>query len=452
MPRRELRGANDMLLQFHTINTRFEDFRAAAIGLLETIWQINNAPQQGQAVSDSQLTKRKRVQGDDPSYRPPKSRNATKITSPYKSHRPGDERENHNNSLIGASNCIQSPCPSAEDITAQDSDSGANARQENVILRDCARKGENSADHRYTSEITRVQDTEGSIGATSNGAEQPQSHVLSEPMLHTASSPSSANFSLATPTKPTEGDLASPRTEEIPRGKIPISPESIALTPHSMSDSSSAVGMPKDLIYQAVEIIYLFRKYQHPAPREVYLRIMQTLGTDNQKAIPVSNSEQWSDGSTWVQLLDMGFSEKEKVTIFNMLAYMGAYQWYDKQIALTKATALTKKNKPVDDRGAAKQVLDNLQRTKVAPLEGTWISRLGQVTVEELDETGHPPTSYNVDVSEAEKVQRKRIINQLSRGKKLTKLVRELGFGILLSPNIWWVSVTLLCFTRLRVY
>jgi hypothetical protein len=41
-------------------------------------------------------------------------------------------------------------------------------------------------------------------------------------------------------------------------------------------------------------------------------------------------------------------------------------------------------------------------------------------------------------VERKRKLQRQRIVTQLSRGQKLsTKLVKELGLGILFSPQIW---------------
>jgi hypothetical protein len=32
----------------------------------------------------------------------------------------------------------------------------------------------------------------------------------------------------------------------------------------------------------------------------------------------------------WMQVLEAGESGKQKVTIFNILEYMGAWEWYDK--------------------------------------------------------------------------------------------------------------------------
>lgn len=52
-------------------------------------------------------------------------------------------------------------------------------------------------------------------------------------------------------------------------------------------------------------------------------------------------------------MLEAGESGKQKVTIFNMLEYIGAWEWYDRQVKLSQATVLTKKKKPAGLKGAA---------------------------------------------------------------------------------------------------
>ena len=196
-----------------------------------------------------------------------------------------------------------------------------------------------------------------------------------------------------------------------------------------------------DMILEAVRIIHQFRKY-HGVPREVHSTILQTLQKDHQEAIGASNLNQWSDGSMWMQVLEMGSSENQKVTILNMLEYMGAWEWYDRQIELSQATIRTKKNKPVDRRGAAIHVLNRMQglRTDTEQQPGKWISGVGRVALgKEGDGSDLSPEGCDVGITErARQLQRKRISMQLSRGQKLsTKLVKELGLGILFSPKIW---------------
>ena len=50
----------------------------------------------------------------------------------------------------------------------------------------------------------------------------------------------------------------------------------------------------------------------------------------------------------WMQVLERGSSKNNKVTILNMLEYMGVWEWYNNQIKLVQATICTKKNKLVN--------------------------------------------------------------------------------------------------------
>jgi hypothetical protein len=61
-----------------------------------------------------------------------------------------------------------------------------------------------------------------------------------------------------------------------------------------------------------------------------------------------------------MQVLEMGSSENQRVMKLNMVEYMGAWEWYDKQIELSLTTIRTKKNKAVGSRGAAIHVLNGM--------------------------------------------------------------------------------------------
>jgi hypothetical protein len=116
-------------------------------------------------------------------------------------------------------------------------------------------------------------------------------------------------------------------------------------------------------------------------------------------------------------VLHIGSSANQKVTILNILEYIGAWEWYDRQVELSQTTIRTKKNKPVK-----------------------WISGIGRVALGKgEDESDLPLESCDVGITERERqLRRKRISIQLSRGQKLsTKLVKNLGLGILFSSKIW---------------
>jgi len=67
-----------------------------------------------------------------------------------------------------------------------------------------------------------------------------------------------------------------------------------------------------------------------------------------------------------------------------MLEYMGAWEWYDRQVKLSEAKVRTKKIKPVDRRGAAIHVLNRMQGLQTNPEQpGKWIKGVGRLILEE---------------------------------------------------------------------
>jgi hypothetical protein len=181
-------------------------------------------------------------------------------------------------------------------------------------------------------------------------------------------------------------------TLTIPRGDYRES------SPVSEEDLTEDVSF-LDTVYHMIDIIHLLQKHPCDLPRTVHRKILQSLHT-NQGSITESTVDQWSDGRTWIEVLERGSATNRRCTVLNMLEYIGASKWYYSQIEVAKRTLFTKQNKPVGEKGAAMHVLDRI-------------------------------------ISEHSLLSRKVIINQFSRGKKLRVLVKELGLGILLSPKIW---------------
>ncbi|KAE8396945.1 hypothetical protein BDV37DRAFT_289843 [Aspergillus pseudonomiae] len=112
-----------------------------------------------------------------------------------------------------------------------------------------------------------------------------------------------------------------------------------------------------------------------------------------------------------------------------MLEYIGAWEWYNTQLELAKKTLRTKKNKSVGERGAALHVMNQIQ--------DRWISGVGIVTPHEDEYNSLSRSGSSSITAEGKYLQRKRINTQLYRGKMCTKLVKELGLGILFDRNIW---------------
>jgi hypothetical protein len=409
------------------------------------------------------------VSGKDRSYRPPRSAKvkAVEASSPGDSGLPTNESEIQVDGSSEDTAAHGIPCSvlDIDDIISQGEATGVNPEAWNEGIdaprgeapsepnqRQCITGGEqdpkreDTADHRAPNEAVVSQDMVGSIEVTevasaSNIAENKHPSVLPRSMpQYLPTLLAQVDTAPATPTKLIESQSASPQTEEIHREKIPTSLQSVASSPGSITGLSSAeVASLMDMILEAVRVIHQLSKYPQGVPREVHSRILTTLRADHQEALMPSSLNQWSDGSIWMKVLEMGSSENQKVTILNMLEYMGAWEWYNKQIKRSQATVLTKKNKPVNRRGAATHVLNRMQGINSTP-RGRWISGVGRVAFGEGgNKIDVPPESCNGDITERDRqLQRKRISMQLSRGQKLsTMLVKELSLGILFSPKIW---------------
>lgn len=222
--------------------------------------------------------------------------------------------------------------------------------------------------------------------------------------------------------------------------KVLVLAEGSSSSRQSPADSSIMEASPiQELIVDAARTLYQLSQHQDGIPKAIHRRILRSLQGSQPEALAASTSNTWSDGSIWVQLLEMGCSRQRHVTILNMLEYMGAWEWYDGQVRLAQRTISTKKGQPVDRRGAAIHVLNEMQTTR-GSVEGRerWMSGVGMVALNQ-SEPSHELPSSPVSLAESDQRQRRKLISmQLSRGQKLsTKLVKKLGFGILFSKKIW---------------
>ena len=143
----------------------------------------------------------------------------------------------------------------------------------------------------------------------------------------------------------------------------------------------------------------------------------------------------------WMRILERGSTQNQRVTILNLIEYIGAWEWYEKQVNLATTTIRTKNGKLVDRKGAATHVLNTLRSTqREAATRGRWFGGVGRVVIEQEGDTANlGPDAGDAGITAKDRqFQSKRISVQLSRGQKLsTKLVKELGLGILFSPKIW---------------
>ncbi|KAJ5932861.1 hypothetical protein N7516_007350 [Penicillium verrucosum] len=136
-------------------------------------------------------------------------------------------------------------------------------------------------------------------------------------------------------------DHARPGQNDIPTGKPPESPRP------AIEDYPRPI---LELIIEATRTLHQLSTHNDGVPRDVHKMILETL--NSQSCSAVANIE-WSDGSTWVEILERGASTRVQLTIFNMIEYMGASEWYESQIQLAMRT--------VTRRQATIGVLDRIQ-------------------------------------------------------------------------------------------
>lgn len=103
---------------------------------------------------------------------------------------------------------------------------------------------------------------------------------------------------------------------------------------------------------------------------------------------------QWSIGSEWLRLVELGKAERERETINYALTAMAFQKWHASQMRLS-----TNKTPQITEQTASKLIIDRL--------------------------VGLTQESNSIQ-------RRKNIRTHLTRGKKWNQLVEQLGHGILL--------------------
>jgi hypothetical protein len=156
----------------------------------------------------------------------------------------------------------------------------------------------------------------------------------------------------------------------------------------------------------AVEFVHKFSKQLYEPPGHVYAEIVRSAQQDV--------AVQWSDDKVWEDTIRVSFFRSHKHTIFNLLEYIGASEWFEQQIVATQNTCKTKRNDPIQPNTAASKVLDRI----LGPCD-----------------TGAIPEML---ARGQQRRQRQRIQLQLTRGRILrNSIVKHLGPGILFSPRVW---------------
>ncbi|GMG35157.1 unnamed protein product [Aspergillus oryzae] len=102
----------------------------------------------------------------------------------------------------------------------------------------------------------------------------------------------------------------------------------------------------------AIDIIHQFSQELCETPQHIYTEIVRSVQEDVQI--------QWSDDRSWRDIIEKSFFKAHRYVIFNLLEYIGASEWFDKQVSIAQESFLTKKHQPIKKSTAAGRVLDNI--------------------------------------------------------------------------------------------
>jgi hypothetical protein len=200
-------------------------------------------------------------------------------------------------------------------------------------------------------------------------------------------------------------------TEEAPRN--------IAGVPDGWAGSQ--IISPKAIVSEAVRSIHLLQKHPQGNSLHVYQQILQNV-SHKQKFCSADFSE-ISHLSTWMQIMETTEAQKLRVTAFTMLELLGFSEWFNGLAKKVQLTQVSKKGKALGLKGVKTCTLNRLLGSNVDLSESI---------------AGHDKV---IESSLDEKLRRKKrasINSKLHRGEILsTKLVKDLGLGILFSPDIW---------------
>ncbi|TVY15624.1 hypothetical protein LARI1_G009016 [Lachnellula arida] len=212
---------------------------------------------------------------------------------------------------------------------------------------------------------------------------------------------------------------------------------------HTMVSISPPREVPTltEMIAKAVHLIYEMSNCQE-IPTEVHSSILSTLRpglgkttnltsmAERSGSVWITNSPTTWSASMWINMLEAGHTRSKKVTILNMVVWMGASEWYDNELEQAgKVQILTKRGTP--RKRLATVVLDKyLKEAADTPA----VTSPGKAASDDNKDPSPNPAGIQKRIFDN---RRKRLNNIFHRGRTLCKLVQMTHLGILFNPDIW---------------
>lgn len=198
---------------------------------------------------------------------------------------------------------------------------------------------------------------------------------------------------------------ATPSTEEVPRNVVDVrvSADKIFFSPAELIPRTAVVD-------GAIRSIQLLERYPRGNPMYIYQQILRKISSD--ETFYSYGSSNMLHLSTWMGILETTEAQSRKVSVFGLLELIGFHEWFVALVKHNQNTQNSPKGKRLGNKVAKTFTLDKLLEP---------CGDLQRIKKEKLDDL------------------RASINSKLHRGEKLTTLVKQLGLGILFSPDIWSV-------------
>ncbi|KAL4900382.1 hypothetical protein BDW74DRAFT_161859 [Aspergillus multicolor] len=156
-------------------------------------------------------------------------------------------------------------------------------------------------------------------------------------------------------------------------------------------------------IPEAITIIREFSEPFHEPPEHLHIELVRSIRNGAEMQQP--------EDRTWKHILKSSLFKDQKRQVLTLIEYMGATDWFDKQVTITQHSETTQKGDFIARKTAAGRVLNDLWKK-------------------------HSTHSGNV-IRDMQAKERRRIWSHLHRVRVLrNEIVEQLGIGVLFLPNI----------------
>lgn len=195
-----------------------------------------------------------------------------------------------------------------------------------------------------------------------------------------------------------------------------------------------------NMILAATDTLYAFEQHPPDLSDTVHQAILQTLRENLQGHDSPSPKGESSTGTTWTDVIERGWATRQKVSILNMVEWMGSAACFDQQVRMMQ-DAPGDGGRKSGAKTAATRLLNELFDSPMVP--GRHADAVPGTGAVSRRRTSNFDTTENMASRSPVKIKhqnRRYVTMQLCRGRRLwNTILIKLNLNILLSPDIWCV-------------